>query len=211
MAKLIFFYSAMKGGKSNILIPTAYNLKENNQRVMIVKPKIDTAGEKKIVSRSGSEVMVDLLLKKDESFLSKNNLTRIYEVDTIIIDEIQFLNSRQIEELWQITKELNIQVIGYGLRANFQSYLFEGSKRLFELADEISELPIIPLCHCGEKAEFNARQENGIYVIEGEECVIKDSTQEVTYIPLCGKCYLEEVIFPNKKMVPIKKIEKKMV
>lgn len=210
MAKLIFFYSAMKGGKSNILIPTAYNLKENNQRVMIVKPKIDTAGSTKIVSRSGSEIMVDLLLEKEESFLSEDNLYRIYEVDTILIDEIQFLSSIQIEELWRITKELDIQVIGYGLRANFQSYLFEGSKRLFELADEISELPIIPLCHCGEKAEFNARQENGIYTLEGEECVIKDSKKEITYIPLCGKCYLDEVVFQNHRMEPIKKIEKKM-
>lgn len=207
MAKLIFFYSAMKGGKSNILIPTAYNLKENNQRIMIVKPKIDTAGEKKIVSRSGSEVEVDLLLEKDESFLSEGNLSLIYQIDTIIIDEIQFLSSRQIEELWQISKELDVQVIGYGLRTNFQNCLFEGSKRLFELADEISELPIIPLCHCGEKAEFNARQENGIYTIEGEECIIKDSTQKVTYIPLCGRCYLNEVIYKRNKMNPIKQMK----
>lgn len=210
MAKLIFFYSAMKGGKSNILIPTAYNLKENNQRVMIVKPKIDTAGGKKIVSRSGSKADIDLWLGKEESFLSDTNLALIYEVDTILIDEIQFLSSRQIEELWQITKELDVQVIGYGLCANFQSNLFEGSKRLFELADEISELPIIPLCHCGEKAKFNARQINGYYTMQGEECVIKDSNQEITYIPLCGKCYLNEVIFQNHKMKPIKKIEKKM-
>lgn len=210
MAKLIFFYSAMKGGKSNILIPTAYNLKENNQRVMIVKPKIDTAGEKKIVSRSGSKVDIDLWLEKEESFLSDDNLKLIYEVDTIIIDEIQFLSSRQIEELWRITKELDVQVIGYGLRANFQSYLFEGSKRLFELADKISELPIIPLCHCGEKAEFNARQVNGNYTIQGEECVIKDSNQEITYIPLCGKCFFNEVILKNSNIEPIKKIERKM-
>lgn len=208
MAKLIFFYSAMKGGKSNILIPTAYNLRENNQRVMIVKPRIDTDGGKKIVSRSGSQIDIDLWLEKEESFLLEENLTRIYKVDTILIDEIQFLSSRQIEELWQITKELNIQVIGYGLRANFQSMLFEGSKRLMELADEILELPIIPLCKCGETAKFNARQKNGIYTLEGEECVIKNSNQEIAYIPLCGKCYLSEVIFPNNKMESIQKIRK---
>lgn len=208
MAKLIFFYSAMKGGKSNILIPTAYNLRENNQRVMIVKPKKDTAGERKIVSRSGVSTDIDLWLAEEESFLTDENLTLIYQVDTILIDEIQFLSGKQIEELWQITKELNIQVIGYGLRANFQSKLFEGSKRLMELADEILELPIIPLCKCGEKAEFNARKQNGIYTMEGEECVIKDSNREVTYVPLCGKCYLNEVVFSNHKMKPIRKIKK---
>lgn len=149
-------------------------------------------------------------LEKEESFLSDTNLALIYEVDTIIIDEIQFLSSKQIEELWQITKELDIQVIGYGLRTNFQSNLFEGSKRLFELADEISELPIIPLCKCGEKAEFNARQVNGYYTMQGEECIIKDSNQEIAYIPLCGKCYLNEVVWNSKKMKPIKKIEKRV-
>ena len=199
MAKLIFFYSAMKGGKSNILIPTAYNLKENNQRVMIIKPKMDTSGGKKIVSRSGAKADIDLWLEKEESFLSEKNLERIYQVDTMIIDEIQFLNRKQVEELWRITKELNIRVIGYGLRANFQGNLFEGSKRLFELADEIKELPIIPLCQCGEMAKFNARQVNGRYTMEGEECIIKDSKQEISYIPLCGKCFLEEVVFQNRE------------
>ena len=210
MAKLIFFYSAMKGGKSNILIPTAYNLRENNQRVMLVKPKIDTTGGKKIISRSGAKVDIDLWLEKEESFLAEDHLERIYQVDTILIDEIQFLSSKQIEELWRITKELNIQVIGYGLRANFQGKLFEGSKRLFELADEIRELPIIPLCQCGEMAKFNARKEKGQYTIKGEECVIKDSKQDITYIPLCGKCFLEEVIMKYGDIEPIKKMEKKM-
>ncbi len=207
MAKLIYFYSAMKGGKSGILIPMAYNLEENKKRTLVVKPGIDTKGNAHIVSRSGAERQIDLWIDKEESFLEDANLSRIFETDAIIIDEAQFLTGTQVEELWTISKRLDIQVIGFGLRANFKGKLFEGSQRFFELADEISELPIIPTCKCGEKALFNARLVNGAYTMNGEECIIDGSTSNVTYEPLCGTCFLKQVVLPEKNMQYLKKFD----
>ena len=166
MAKLVYFYSAMKGGKSGILIPMVYNLEENNKQTLVVKPGVDAKGDNYIVSRSGAKRKIDLWINQEESFLSDRNLSRIFEADAIIIDEAQFLTAKQVEELWIISKKLNIQVIGFGLRANFKGKLFEGSQRFFELADEISELPIIPTCKCGKKALFNARLVDGIYTMD---------------------------------------------
>lgn len=204
MAKLRFFYGAMKAGKSNIIIPTAYNLEENNQRILVVKPELDKKGDDFIISRSGVSLKVSLLIKENESFFEEHNLSLIFESDVILIDEVQFLTSKQIEELWMITKKLNIQVIGFGLKTNFQSELFEGSKRLIELADDILEMPIIPLCKCGEKAQFNARMIGEKYTLDGEECII-DNSDDVTYVPLCGKCYLKEVMLPIKNVKYLKK------
>lgn len=208
MAKLRFFYGAMKGGKSNILGPTAYNLSENDQRVLIVKPKADNNGSDYVKSRSGTSFKVSLWLEKEDSFLSDKNLSLVFESDVILIDEVQFLTEEQIEELWMITKKLNIQVIGFGLKANFQSQLFEGSKRLLELADEIYEMPLIPFCSCGNKALFNARKVDGQYTLEGEECVIEGRDQSITYTPLCGECYFKKVVVPNNGIKYLKKLER---
>ncbi len=206
MAKLIYFYSAMKGGKSSILIPMAYNLEENNKRVLIVKPALDTKGEDYILSRAGAKRKINLWIGKEDSFLSNQNLSLIFETDTILIDEAQFLTEHQVEELWAISKKLNVQVLGFGLKTNFKGRLFDASKRFFELADEVKELPIIPLCKCGERAIFNARLVDGKYAIDGEECVIEGSQEKITYEPLCGKCFLKNVVLPQKNMQYLKKL-----
>lgn len=206
MAKLIYFYSAMKGGKSSILIPMAYNLEENNKRVLIVKPTLDTKGEDYILSRAGAKRKINLWIGKEDSFLSNQNLSLIFETDTILIDEAQFLTEHQVEELWAISKKLNVQVLGFGLKTNFKGRLFDASKRFFELADELKELPIIPLCKCGERAIFNARLVDGKYAIDGEECVIEGSQEKITYEPLCGKCFLKNVVLPQKNMQYLKKL-----
>lgn len=104
-----------------------------------------------------------------------------------------------MEELWYISKKLDIPVICYGLRTDFQSNLFEGSKRLLELADELEEL--VTICSCGKRAKFNSRYVNGKFTLTGTSVLIDGSDEKVEYKPICGKCYLE-----NKMKVLEKKL-----
>lgn len=189
MSKLYFRYGAMNCGKSSALMQVAHNYNENNKEVVIIKPSIDTKADDHIQSRIGLERKVDILIDKDESFEQyyddwNNNIS------CILVDEAQFLTKKQVEELWIASKMYEIPVICYGLKTDFQSNLFEGSKRLLELSDEIEEL--ITICSCGHRAKFNARYINGIFVKEGNEVLIDGSDENVEYKPMCGKCYLKK-------------------
>lgn len=199
MAKLNFKYSTMNAGKTLDLIRTVYNYEENNQKVLVIKPKIDTKGEDYIVSRVGISRKVDYLVNKEDSIVNliKNNLTHI---KSIFVDESQFLTKKQIDELFLISKVFDIDVICYGLRLNFKMESFEGSQRLLEISEELEELKT--LCKCGNIARYVGRKVNGVYVSDGSEVVI-DGTNNVEYIPLCGDCYLKEV-----EKVDYKKIKK---
>lgn len=189
MAKLHFRYGAMNSGKTAILIQTAFNYEERGQKVLIIKPGIDTKGNDTIVSRIGVSRKVDYLINNDDSVIDtlKNNLKNI---NCILVDEVQFMTRKQIEELWYITKVFNIPVIGYGLRTDFKTNGFEGSIRMFELADELLEMPTI--CRCGKKARFNGRLINNEYVYDGDSICIDDK-EDVSYESLCGSCYLKKV------------------
>ena len=187
MAKLHFRYGAMNSGKTAILIQTAFNYEERGQKVLIIKPGIDTKGNDNIVSRIGVSRNVDYLIDAKDSIIKKLDLENI---DCILVDEIQFMTRKQIEELWYITKAFNIPVIGYGLRTDFKTNGFEGSIRMFELADELLELPTI--CRCGKKARFNGRLINNEYVYDGNSICIDDK-EDVSYESLCGSCYLKKV------------------
>lgn len=189
MSKLYFRYGAMNCGKSTALMQVAHNYEENNKKVIVIKSSIDTKGKDHLESRIGAKRKVDILINKKETF--KKYLEELKKASCILVDEAQFLTSKQVEDLWKIAKLYNIPVICYGLRTDFQSHLFEGSKRLLELADEIEEL--ITICSCGKRAKFNARYVNGKFAKEGKEVVIDGSDDKVEYHPLCGKCYLEEL------------------
>lgn len=199
MAKLSFYYSAMGGGKSSALIQTIYNYEQNFQNVLLLKLEKDTKGGSKITSRTGMEKEVDIVLGANEKILSEKYLDKIINSGFIFVDEVQFLSASQIDELWMITKQLNIPVTGYGLKTNFKSELFPGSKRMIELADDIKEIDTIPLCSCGNKARFNARKVNGVYVNSGDVVEIDGANDNIVYESLCGKCYLEKVY--SKKSV----------
>ena len=189
MAKLFFKYAAMNSGKSIDLLRTAYNYEENGYKVLVAKPKIDTKGMNKIVTRIGLERKVDYLIsEKDDVF--KKLEKKLKGVNVIFIDEAQFLKKEQIDGFFRIAHILDIPVICYGLRNNFQMNAFEGSLRLFEIADELQELKT--MCRCGKTARFNARKVNGVFTDKGDTVVI-DGTDNVEYIPLCGDCYLKEV------------------
>ena len=189
MSKLYFRYGAMNCGKSTLLMQVAHNYEENNKKVIVIKSSIDTKGGDHLESRIGAKRKVDILINKKETF--KKYMKELEEASCILVDEAQFLTEKQVEDLWKITKKNNIPVICYGLRTDFQSHLFEGSKRLLELADETEEL--ITICSCGKRAKFNSRYVNGKFTLEGKEVLIDGSDDRVEYRPLCGKCYLNEI------------------
>ena len=188
MSKLYFRHGTMNCGKSTALMQVAHNYEENNKKVVVIKSKIDTKADDRLSSRIGIERKVDILLEKDES-LEKYFDYFDNNVDCILVDEAQFLNAKQIEELWLITKMYDIPVICYGLKTDFKSHLFEGSKRLLELADVIEEL--ITICSCGKRAKFNVRFINGEYTETGNEVLIDGSDTNIEYKPMCGKCYIK--------------------
>lgn len=192
MSKLYFRYGAMNCGKTTALLQVAYNYEEKGKNIIILKSSIDKKGDKNIVSRLGIERKVDYLILPDDSILKK---VKLKNIDCILVDEVQFMSKDQIKELWIIAKIHNIPVICYGLKSNFKTELFEGSKHIIALADELEELYTI--CSCGKKARFNARIINGKYVTEGD--VVAIDGIDATYEPLCGKCYIEKILKYKEK------------
>ena len=190
MAKLNFKYATMNSGKTIDLIRTAYNYEENGYKVLVVKPKIDTKSDNFISSRSGLERKVDYLIEEQDDIINllKESLN---DITCVFVDESQFLTEQQIDQLFLITKQLNITVICYGLRTNFQMKAFSGSKRLLEIAEELEEIKT--MCRCGNIARYVGRKENGVFVTTGEEVIIDGSDNNIEYIPMCGECYLTKV------------------
>ena len=187
MSKLYFRYGAMNCGKTTNLLQVAHNYEERGMNVVLLKPAIDTKASSRVSSRIGVEREVDHLIMPDEKL--KVYLMLIKDkVSCVIVDEAQFLSEGQVDELFVFSKMTDIPVICYGLRADFRSELFPGSKKLFELADSIEELYTI--CRCGKKARFNARIVNGEFTLMGDQVAIDGDVQ---YESLCGKCYLRKV------------------
>ena len=185
MAKLYFRYGAMNSAKSASLLLTAHNYEEQNMKVVLVKPSKDTKGENKIVSRVGIERKVDILLKPNED-VSKIIIDKYSDADCILVDEAEFLEPKQVDELMGVVLEMDIPVICYGLRTDFLTHGFPGAIRLLEIAHSIEELKTV--CKCGQKAIFNARFSNGKFTLEGEQVAI-DGKDNITYMSMCGKCY----------------------
>lgn len=190
MSKLYFRYGAMNCGKSTNLLQVAHNYEERGMRVIIVKPKTDTKGGDKVVSRLGVTRRADLLIGAKENVY--NTVERYLKdngnCDCILVDEVQFFKREHIDQLFEIAVLMNIPVICYGLRTDFQMKGFEGSERLLLIAHSIEELKNI--CACGKKALLNGRKVNGNFVFEGEQVAI-DEVNDVKYEALCPKCYME--------------------
>ena len=189
MAKLYFRYGSMNSGKSTILMQVAHNYEERGMKVAVLKPGIDTKAESRIQSRIGLEREVDHLIQKGE------NVYQLFKVqeekpNAIIIDEAQFLEPQQVDELMQIVVNLNIPVICYGLRTDFKTQGFPGSTRLLEIAHTLEEMKTI--CRCGSKAMYNMRMLNGEPIFEGERVAI-DGGDIVTYEAVCPKCYYKMI------------------
>jgi len=195
MAKLYFRYGAMNSGKSTALLQAAFNYEERGHRVLLAKPAVDTKGDRSIVSRLGVVREVDFTIEPDADVLDRlqHQRTRVIEehgrdVSCLLIDEGQFLSSDQVDDLLRIALMDDIPVIAYGIRTDFQTVAFPGSRRLLEVAHSLEELKTI--CRCGRKAIFNARRIDGRFVFDGDQVAIDGV--DVTYESLCGVCYLEE-------------------
>ena len=190
MSKLYYRYGAMNSGKTTLLLQVAHNYEERGMKVKVLKPKIDTKGEDKLITRIGLKRKVDHLIEKDENLTSYlNSLSK--DIVCILVDESQFLSRDQVDELFMFSKLKDVAVICYGLRSDFKTMAFPGSLRLFEIADVMEELYTI--CRCGKRAKFNARIVGGKFTSSGSQVAI-DGENEVTYESLCGKCYLEKVL-----------------
>lgn len=188
MSKLYFRYGAMNSGKSTHLMQVAYNYEERGMKVIILKPKVDKKGGNTLISRLGVNRQVDLMVSEEDNVFDiiENYLKEDRQIDCILVDEVQFMKSEQIDELFQIAIKLDIPIICYGLRTDFKMDGFEGSARLLLLAHSIEEMKTI--CACGQKAIFNGRKINGRFVFEGEQIAI-DEQDDVKYESLCGDCY----------------------
>ena len=190
MSKLYFRYGAMNSGKSTHLMQVAYNYEERGMKVILIKPFTDTKGGEKLVSRLGVERKVDFVIYENDDILE--NVKKYKEIngniDCILVDEAQFLKSKQIDNLFEIAVGLDIPVICYGLRTDFRMQGFEGSMRLLLLAHSIEEMKTI--CKCGRKAVLNGRKVNNRFVFEGEQVAI-DNVNNVEYESLCGHCYFK--------------------
>ena len=195
MAKLYFRYGAMNSGKSTALLQAAFNYEERGHRVLLAKPAVDTKGDRSIVSRLGMVRDVDFTIEPDADVLDRfqGHRTRVIEehgrdVSCLLVDEAQFLTAEQVDDLLRIALMDDIPVLAYGIRTDFQTVAFPGSRRLLEIAHSLEELKTI--CRCGRKAIFNGRRIAGRFVFDGDQVAIDG--EEVTYESLCGVCYLEE-------------------
>ncbi|MDF2574406.1 MAG: thymidine kinase [Agromyces sp.] len=195
MAKLYFRYGAMNSGKSTALLQAAFNYEERGHQVLLAKPAVDTKGDRSIVSRLGMARDVDFMIEHEASALERFQVHRSQvieatgrDVSCLLVDEAQFLTADQVDDLLRITLMDDIPVITYGIRTDFQTVAFPGSRRLLEISHSVEELKTI--CRCGRKAIFNARLVDGRFVFDGDQVAIDG--EEVTYESLCGVCYLEE-------------------
>ena len=195
MAKLYFRYGAMNSGKSTALLQAAYNYEERGQRVLLAKPVIDTKGDRMIVSRLGVSREVDLVIRPTTDVVNLVDVEaqRIKReegatISCLLVDESQFLSPRQVDDLLILALRRGIPVLAYGIRTDFQTVAFPGSRRLLEVAHSLEELKTI--CRCGRKAIFNGRTLNGTFVFDGAQVAIDGD--QVTYESLCGECYLDE-------------------
>jgi len=190
MSKLYFRYGAMNSGKSTHLMQVAYNYEERGMKVILIKPYTDTKGGERLVSRLGVEREVDFVIYEEDNILEKVKKYKEIngDIDCILVDEVQFLKSEQIDNLFEIAVVLDIPVICYGLRTDFRMQGFEGSIRLLLLAHSIEEMKTI--CKCGKKAVLNGRKINNRFVFEGEQVAI-DNVDNVEYESLCGHCYFK--------------------
>lgn len=194
MAKLYFKYGAMGSSKSAQALITKFNYEEQGMKVWLVKPSVDVRdGAELVRSRIG-------LSQKAQIITPEDNLYELYKIkpkplDVIISDECQFFTPEQIDQLRTLVDEEDIPVLCFGLRTDFLTHFFPGSRRLMEIADSITEIKTI--CACGKKATVNARIDGkGRIITEGEQVFLGGND---SYVAMCYKCWKEKIAEQRKK------------
>ncbi len=187
MAKLYFKYGSMGSSKTAQALITKYNYEEKGMTVWLVKPAADTRDGAVILrSRVGLEARAEVVAPHTDVL---ERFEQQEKVDVIIVDECQFMTPAQIDQLRYIVDVHNIPVLCFGLRTDFLSTLFDGSRRLFEVADTISEIKAI--CDCGAKATTNARIDSEGYIVtEGDQLLLGGNDR---YLAMCHKCWIRNI------------------
>lgn len=194
MAKLYFYYGAMNSSKTANALMTHFNYEEVGQRALLCKTETDTRDGKRIIrSRIGLEKECILLNE-----LQQMSNEEIKKYDCVIVDEVQFATKEQIDFLSDIVDFMEVPVVCYGLRTDFQNNLFPGSERLIAIADTIQEIKTV--CWCGRKAICNARFNSTGIVRDGEQVVLGANDR---YVALCRKHYKLGALRPNFGEVPV--------
>jgi thymidine kinase len=189
MAKLYFYYSSMNAGKSTALLQSSYNYRERGMNTLVLAPEFDDRyGAGKVTSRIGIETAATTFKPEDDLFAVVKANTEESPLHCVLIDEAQFLTKDQVFQLGEVTDKLNVPVLAYGLRTDFQGEPFEGSKYLLAWSDNLKELKAI--CDCGSKATMVVRfDEGGNAITEGSQIEIGGNDR---YVSMCRKHFKEK-------------------
>lgn len=190
MAKLYFSYSTMNAGKSTVLLQASHNYGERGMKTMLFTAELDNRSKVgNISSRIGLSEKASTFNNDDNLFSSVQERLNIDKISCVFVDEAQFLTEKQVWELSDVVEILNIPVMCFGLRTDFQGKLFEGSSTLLAISDELKEIKTI--CHCGKKANMVVRVDsNGKVLKEGAQIEIGGNEK---YISLCRKHWKNEM------------------
>ncbi len=198
MAKLYFYYSSMNAGKSTALLQSSYNYRERGMNTLVLAPRLDDRyGTGKVTSRIGLESSA-MTFNSDEDLYQLISAKSAQEpLHCVLVDEAQFLTKEQVFQLGEVTDELNIPVLTYGIRTDFQGEPFQGSKYLLAWADNLKELKAI--CFCGSKATMVIRlDEDGNAITQGSQVEIGGNDR---YVSMCRKHFKE--IYFRQTLVPL--------
>ena len=188
MAKLYFYYSSMNAGKSTALLQASYNYRERGMNTLVLAPTLDDRyGTGFVTSRIGLQSEAVSILPDEDLFARVSLLIVEKPLHCVLIDEAQFLSKKQVLQLGRVSDHLDIPVLAYGLRTDFQGEPFEGSKYLLAIADNLKEIKAI--CHCGSKATMVIRQDpDGNVITSGKSVEIGGNDR---YVSMCRKHFYE--------------------
>jgi thymidine kinase len=186
-AKLYFYYGAMGSAKTSNLLINAFNCREKGMNPLVVTSSLDIRGGKGMVySRTGMKEEAISIGDDDNLFELVSISNSAKPIDVVLVDEVNLMPVRHVDDMARIVDELEIPVMAYGIRTDFRMRLFPSTLRLMELADTINEIKT--LCHCGRKATVNARISNGEILVDGPQILVGGNE---SYSSMCRKCWRE--------------------